>query len=563
MLVDSPLLNLATVLLAGLVGGELISRLRLPKVTGWIGTGIALRVFALPGLTPDALPRFAPLTEFVLGFIAFTVGATLHFASLRNAGPRLLLLVLCEAVFLPLVVTSTLMLVGGLGSSAALLLAAIAIAGAPGTTVLVVNEARARGVLSRTLIAAVGLIDMVAVGTFVFVSDLVRNQNAGLSTGFVAVGVEFGLAGGIGLGCAVAVLALSRTVVSPSSIGPMMVAVILGAWGVGQAIGASSILACTVAGIAISNLRHDTARSAEAYLQPFGGVLFAGFYTLAGMRLDFAQVIPVIGLVALYFVARLAGKALSAYVAMSLAGTTNTIRHYLGLALLPHGGVAVGLIFFVQADPGLAYLAPSVVAIGLATLAVNQLIGPSATRFALIQAGEVAKDRPRLLDFLTEDRIVVNISGKTKEAVIEQLVDRLYNTTARPELSRDQFFARVMAREHDESTCLGDGFMIPHTMLDEGNDVRGVLGLSADGLDLGAYDGRKVHAVVLMATPQNDRQRHLQILAAFASAITRNVTLREQLYAARSAAHAYEILHAEDSEDLNYFLDEAIQHAGV
>jgi Kef-type K+ transport system membrane component KefB len=141
-----------------------------------------------------------------------------------------------------------------------------------------------------------------------------------LEHGLQAVGLEFGLAACVGLVWAAVVLALSRTLVGPAFLGPMMVALILGAWGLAKALDTSSILACTFAGIAVSNLRHETARTAEAYLQPFGGVLFAGFYTLAGMRLDFGLVIPMAGLVALYFVARLGGKVASAYVAMRLSG---------------------------------------------------------------------------------------------------------------------------------------------------------------------------------------------------------------------------------------------------
>lgn len=562
---DSPLLNLATILLAGILGGEIFSRFRLPKVTGWIGTGIILRWLAVPGLEVDTLSRFSPFTNFVLGFIAFTVGATLHVASLRNAKKRILLLLLFEAVVIPVLVVPALIFVGGLDYSVAMVLGAIAIAGAPGTTVLVVTEARARGILSRTLIAAVGLIDMIAVGWFAFVTSLLRDSSAGLHSLEVAgasVGTEFGLAAAIGLGCAIVVLALQRTLVGPAFVGPMMVAVILGAWGLGQAVGASSILACTFAGIAISNLRHETAHAAEAYLKPFGGVLFAGFYTLAGMRLDFSLIAPLAGLVALYFGTRLAGKSLSSYIAMSLAGMTQKVRRYLGLALLPHGGVAVGLIFFVAADPGLASMADTVAAVGLAALAINQLLGPSATRFSLSQAGEVAKDRPRLLDFLSEQRIVVGLDARNKREIIETLANRLY-TTSKITMPKEEFIARVMKRENEESTCLGKGFMIPHAMIEQGDEVHGVLGLSAKGMDLDAYDGREVHAVVLLATPHHDRQRHLEILAAFAAAVTQNVNFREQLYAAHSPAHAYDVLHAEESEDLNYFLDEAIQKAGL
>ncbi len=94
---DDALLKLAIVLVAGIVGGELVARLHLPKVTGWIGTGILLRGLQIPGLDPDSIDDFAPYMNFVLGYIAFTVGAALYFASLRNAGKRLGFLLLGEA----------------------------------------------------------------------------------------------------------------------------------------------------------------------------------------------------------------------------------------------------------------------------------------------------------------------------------------------------------------------------------------------------------------------------------------------------------------------------------
>jgi mannitol/fructose-specific phosphotransferase system IIA component (Ntr-type) len=117
----------------------------------------------------------------------------------------------------------------------------------------------------------------------------------------------------------------------------------------------------------------------------------------------------------------------------------------------------------------------------------------------------------------------------------------------------------VMEREAEVTTCMGKGLMIPHTILEEGEEVKGVLGISTEGLDLKAPDSRPVHAVLLLATPESERNRHLEVLAAFATAITRDVNLREQLYHARSAAHAYNILHADDTADLNYFLEDVME----
>ena len=67
----------------------------------------------------------------------------------------------------------------------------------------------------------------------------------------------------------------------------------------------------------------------------------------------------------------------------------------------------------------------------------------------------------------------------------------------------------------------------------------------------------------MLATPEAERVRHLEIISAFATAMTKDINIREQLYHARSAAHAYDVLHAEDLEDINYFLEDAQQRAGM
>src|SRR6056297_898007 len=111
------LYQLAFVLVAGIIGGELCGAIRLPKVTGWICTGILLRASAeqhswFTGLTSQTVLDFRPYMNFVLGYIAFTVGAALHVATLRNAGNRLSLLLLGEAVFTPTIVVLSMALVG-------------------------------------------------------------------------------------------------------------------------------------------------------------------------------------------------------------------------------------------------------------------------------------------------------------------------------------------------------------------------------------------------------------------------------------------------------------------
>ncbi|QEG23851.1 cation:proton antiporter domain-containing protein [Mariniblastus fucicola] len=592
----APLLKVATILVAGIVGGEIFAKLKLPKVTGWIGTGIFLRMLSLPAIAtfmhsslpepvanflstlmdgfvarPETHSYFSPIANLVLSYITFTVGAALYLPNMRNAFKRIGLLLCFEAIITPTIVALTMFFIGrmfvgdSMSLTIALLLAAIAIAGAPGTTVLVVQEARAAGLLSRTLIGAVCLIDMVAVGVFVFMNSFVSSDSADIGSAVLMVLKEFGLSFLIGTLCAVISKLLIRTIVSPAFVGPLMVAVIMAAWGGAAFCGVNEILSAAFAGIMVSNLQHDNVRSAEAYLSAIGGVLFAIFYTFAGMKLDFTKVPTAAALVALFFLSRLLGKVISSYTAMSIAGVTDRVRNYLGLALLPHGGVAVGLIMLIGAQNRFdADTIETITTVGLSALAINQLLGPSATRFCLGRADEDHKDRPRLLDFLKEQSITVDLTGESKEEVVNTLATMLYSTNKLP-ITQEEFVTRVLRREVDETTCLGEGLMIPHAIIEEPEqetEITGVLGISSEGIDLGAPDG-PVHAVLLLATPEHDRKRHLEVLAAFATAITRDVNMREQLYHARSAAHAYEVLHHEEAEDLNYFLEDAIERAGI
>ena len=156
----------------------------------------------------------------------------------------------------------------------------------------------------------------------------------------------------------------------------------------------------------------------------------------------------------------------------------------------------------------------------------------------------------------------MGLKGSNKEEIIRSLTSQLYSVSQLP-LTQEEFVEKVLEREHLETSCLGEGLMIPHTIIETGDEVTGILGLSSEGLELDAPDGRPVHAVLLLATPEADRERHLEVLAAFASAITKDLNLREQLYHGRSAAHAYSVLHAEEAEDLNYFLEDAFEKVGA
>ena len=62
--------------------------------------------------------------------------------------------------------------------------------------------------------------------------------------------------------------------------------------------------------------------------------------------------------------------------------------------------------------------------------------------------------------------------------------------------------------------------------------------------------------MVLLATPPSQRDHRLEVVAALTRAIMGDRGIEQQLYHAHTPAHAYELLHHEDSVDFNHFLEE-------
>ena len=82
-----------------------------------------------------------------------------------------------------------------------------------------------------------------------------------------------------------------------------------------------------------------------------------------------------------------------------------------------------------------------------------------------------------------------------------------------------------------------------------------VMGINQRGLHFDTPDARPIQCIVLLATPQGERDRHLEVLATLARTLGVDSVVQQQLFNAKSPAHAYEILHGEEADDFNYFLE--------
>ena len=353
--------------------------------------------------------------------------------------------------------------------------------------VALIKENKARGVFVKTLSAAVALNNIACVALFEVARTLagtrldpsVMPDLVGLISGpLIQIGSAILLGGSAG---ALLVLVTRHEARTERLMAASFVALLLVA-GTALALGVSVLLSGLFLGVALANLTPNKAELGPAAFQNVEAVIFAAFFTLAGIHLDFSRVVPA-GITALVLIgARFAGKNLAAALAMRWAGATKRVRRYLGLALTPQAGVAVGLILLVRRDPSLAAVEQLILAVGLTTVMVNEIAGSILAHVALARSGESGRARPRLIDFLHEENIVTELTANTKEEAIAELTDVLIETH-HLHVNRHRLLRSVLDREQRASTCLGNGLAIPHGILEERADMHVAMGISRRGLD--------------------------------------------------------------------------------
>jgi PTS system fructose-specific IIC component len=557
-----PLLILALVILAGGAMGEIARLARLPSITGQILAGLLMGKAGLDLFADESLEGLQPLTHFALGLIAVTVGAHLNIRRLRNAGRRLFFLLLTESIMMPAVVFLTLWLAVDIPVTSMILLAAVAIATAPATVVSLVKETRSKGVFVKTLIAAVALNNMACIFAFEVARAVTRDWQPGNAGG---AGFEwhqplYELLIALAIGGSVAVtmhfVSISRISLSRQRLATAAAAALVLTTGLAFAFDVSPLLACLFLGFIQTNITPTRSHLVDSLFADFEPAILTIFFTLAGLHVSFEHAGVAGVTAALFFGARIVGKLVAANSAMRMARAPQKMRENLGLALIPQAGVAVGLVLVLQEDAAFATIAPVFSAVVLTAVTANEIIGPILTRYALVRAGEVNRDRVRLIDFLQEENIVTDFRARTKEVAIEKMVDLMLATHEMRGVNRQEFLESVLAREEEASTCLGGGLSVPHGILPDSHPLVGVMALSREGLDFESPDSRPIHCMVMLGTSEQERDRHLQVLASLARTVGTDPVFQDQLFNAESPAHASEILHGEESEDFNYFLEE-------
>ena len=81
-----------------------------------------------------------------------------------------------------------------------------------------------------------------------------------------------------------------------------------------------------------------------------------------------------------------------------------------------------------------------------------------------------------------------------------------------PSDAAEEVIAALIKREQNGSTGFGKGVAVPHTKHAKVKQMAGTIGRSAAGIDFSALDHQPVYSIVLLLSPENQPQHHLQAM---------------------------------------------------
>lgn len=395
-------LGMALLLTAGLIFAKICQLVKLPSVTGFILAGLALGPSCFGIISMESVGhRLDHFTQIALMLIAFGIGEHIEFRRLTGIARDVGYISIVQAVGAFLFVAVGVYLTAWLVADTlvshleifilSILLGAVAVATAPAAVLHVVREMGARGPLTSTLMAVVAVDDGIAIMIFGMTISLAHQLVVpGDVSLFMAVygcvsEILYSLVIGIATGLLIDVV-LNKL----HNRGEMLTAGLALLLLCGEAtryFHLSPLLAGMAAGFIIINRAERDVRLFRA-LNAFEPPIYVLFFTLAGLHLDLSalRLAGWIGLV--YFVTRVLGKYYGTWLGARMSGASPVVRNYLGLALVPQAGVAIGLVIMINSDQGLSSWSTIITPVVLAGVVFSELSGPLFARYTVEKAGE-------------------------------------------------------------------------------------------------------------------------------------------------------------------------------
>lgn len=417
VLTESIIYNIALLLTLGILGGKMANMIKLPKVTGYIIIGIIAGPSGFHLLSSEVLYSFKPFKTLALGFIGFNIGMELNFFNLKSSGKHVLFITFSQAIltFL-LVMFAVVLFVDEYKWTYGLIFGAIATVTTPAPILACIKSYNVKGRLSSLLCPMVALDDAIGIMIFAFVLPisvyLAGHSGEVISASTLIIGPLFEIGFSILIGSIIGLILIYVLdhFKKGDNVSLLLIVVIGILFGIsiGYAVEISAILLPLTIGVLISNgLEKEFMQKIKINTDAIILPLLLIFFTLSGAELKVHLLWQIGGLGLIYIIVRLIAKYLATSLSSKVIGESKEVVRYLGVALIPQGGVAIDMAIlaefrFIQlandTNSELAVIGSTVLTVILAATVIYKIFGEIIVKWAFEKAHEIPKHDEDYLD---------------------------------------------------------------------------------------------------------------------------------------------------------------------
>lgn len=177
------IIAIAIMLLCGFLMTRITKKLKLPNVTAYIVTGILIGPFCLNLIPQTIITGTEFLADIALAFIAFSTGEFFKFSKLKNNAGKVVIITFAEALTASLFVFILTFWILRLNLAFSIVLAALASATAPASTMMTIRQTQAKGDFVDTLLQVVAYDDIVALLAYSIAISVAVSSSTGATLG--------------------------------------------------------------------------------------------------------------------------------------------------------------------------------------------------------------------------------------------------------------------------------------------------------------------------------------------------------------------------------------------
>ena len=447
------IISVAFMLFFGFLMTRITKKLRLPNVTAYIVTGVLMGPYCLDLIPGQVIGGMDFLADIALAFIAFSTGQYFRFSALKKNGVKVIIITICEAFLASGIVFVLLFVVLRLDLVFSLVLAALAAATSSASTVMTIRQTRAKGDFVDTLLQLIAVDNIVALLMYSTAISVAAATISGEPFSLISVIMPLLTNVGVLLLGGVFGFFMKWMIEDRSTDNRLIIAVafLFAFCGICALLEISPLLGCMSMGTVYVNIAADDKLFKQ--LNYFSPPILLLYFVRSGLNFDLDALfgvsaatgaVPLLLITILYFFGRIIGKYFGSFLGCLFVKKKKEVRNYLGMALVPQAGVAIGLAALGARTLG-GEVGSALQTIILSACILYELIGPACAKLSLYLSGSYSN---KLEEIVAVEETTESGEAKSSLDLLIERIQKIQEEIPQHPVNEEELAFTQAAEEH-------------------------------------------------------------------------------------------------------------------